>query len=30
MATAFKSDGCVGIISDGPSRDIDEVRTLNK
>lgn len=28
MATAFKSAGCVGIISDGPSRDIDEVREL--
>lgn len=28
MATAFKSAGCVGIISDGPSRDIDEVRNL--
>jgi regulator of RNase E activity RraA len=28
MATAFKSVGCVGIISDGPSRDIDEVRPL--
>ena len=28
MATAFKSAGCVGIISDGPSRDIDEVRNI--
>ena len=28
MATAFHSAGCVGIISDGPSRDIDEVREI--
>ena len=28
MMTAFKSLGCVGVISDGPSRDIDEVRTI--
>lgn len=28
MATAFKSAGCVGIISDGPSRDLDEVRNI--
>lgn len=28
MMTAFKSLGCVGVISDGPSRDIDEVRNL--
>jgi regulator of RNase E activity RraA len=28
MATAFKSAGVVAIISDGPSRDIDEVRSL--
>ncbi len=28
MATAFKSVGCVGIISDGPSRDVDEIRSL--
>ena len=26
--TAFKSLGCVGVISDGPSRDVDEVRGL--
>lgn len=29
MATALKSLGCVGIISDGPSRDIDEIRGMN-
>lgn len=28
MMTAFKSLGCVGVISDGPSRDVDEVRSL--
>lgn len=28
MMTAFKSLGCVGVISDGPSRDLDEVRPL--
>lgn len=28
MMTAFRSLGCVGVISDGPSRDVDEVRTL--
>lgn len=28
MMTAFKSLGVVGVISDGPSRDIDEVRPL--
>ena len=28
MATAFKSVGCVGIISDGPSRDVDEIREM--
>ncbi|MBQ4474272.1 MAG: RraA family protein [Lachnospiraceae bacterium] len=28
MATAFKSAGCVAIISDGPSRDVDEVRPM--
>lgn len=28
MATAFKSVGCVGIISDGPSRDVDEIRPM--
>ena len=26
MVSAFKSLGCVGLITDGPSRDIDEVR----
>ena len=28
MATAFKSAGCTAIISDGPSRDVDEVRPM--
>jgi len=28
MSTAFKSMGCVGIITDGPSRDIHEVRGM--
>jgi Demethylmenaquinone methyltransferase len=28
MMTAFRSLGCIGIISDGPSRDVDEVREL--
>lgn len=28
MMTAFKSAGVVGVLSDGPSRDIDEVRPL--
>lgn len=28
MTTAFKSMGCVGVISDGPSRDLDELREL--
>jgi len=28
MMTAFRSLGCVGFISDGPSRDLDEVRPL--
>lgn len=28
MATAFKSAGVVGIVSDGPSRDIDEIRPM--
>jgi len=29
MTTAIKSMGCVGVISDGPSRDIDEIRPMN-
>lgn len=29
MMTALKSVGTVGVISDGPSRDIDEIRELN-
>ena len=28
MTTALKSMGCVGVISDGPSRDIDEIRPM--
>ena len=28
MATAFRSVGCVGILSDGPSRDLGEVREI--
>ena len=28
MTTAMKSIGCVGVISDGPSRDIDEIRPM--
>ena len=28
MMTAFKSAGVVGVVSDGPSRDVDEVRPL--
>lgn len=28
MMSAFKSLGCVGVITDGPSRDIDEVREI--
>jgi 4-hydroxy-4-methyl-2-oxoglutarate aldolase len=28
MTAALKSIGCVGIISDGPSRDIDEIRPM--
>lgn len=28
MMTALKSAGVVGVISDGPSRDIDEIRPL--
>ena len=28
MMTALRSAGCVGVISDGPSRDVDEIRPL--
>jgi 4-hydroxy-4-methyl-2-oxoglutarate aldolase len=28
MTTAMKAIGCVGVISDGPSRDIDEIRPM--
>jgi 4-hydroxy-4-methyl-2-oxoglutarate aldolase len=28
MMTAFKAAGCVGVLSDGPSRDIDEIRPM--
>lgn len=28
MTTALKSIGCVGVISNGPSRDIDEIRPM--
>jgi 4-hydroxy-4-methyl-2-oxoglutarate aldolase len=28
MTAALKSIGCVGVISDGPSRDIDEIRPM--
>lgn len=28
MMTAFKSAGVVGVISDGPSRDVDEIRPM--
>ena len=28
MMTAFQSAGCVGVITDGPSRDVDEVRPM--
>lgn len=28
MTTALKAIGCVGVISDGPSRDIDEIRPM--
>lgn len=27
--TAFKSMGVVGVLSDGPSRDVDEIRPMN-
>ena len=26
--TAFQSAGCTGVISDGPSRDVDEIRPM--
>ncbi len=29
MTTALKSIGCVGVVSDGPSRDIDEIRPMS-
>ena len=29
MTSALKAIGCVGVISDGPSRDIDEIRPMN-
>ena len=29
MMTAFKSMGVVGVLSDGPSRDVDEIRPMN-
>jgi len=29
MSTAMKRAGCVGCITDGPSRDIDEIRGMN-
>lgn len=29
MVTALKSLGCIGILSDGPSRDVDEIRGLD-
>ena len=29
MMTAFKSVGVVGVLSDGPSRDVDEIRPMN-
>ncbi len=29
MVSALKSIGCVGLISDGPSRDINEIRPMN-
>ncbi|MDD4363174.1 MAG: RraA family protein [Atribacterota bacterium] len=28
MTTALKSIGCLGVVSDGPSRDIDEIRPM--
>lgn len=28
LMTAFKSVGCVGVIADGPSRDVDEIREM--
>jgi len=29
MTTAMKAVGCIGVISDGPSRDIDEIRGMD-
>lgn len=29
MTTAIKALGCIGVISDGPSRDIQEIREMN-
>jgi 4-hydroxy-4-methyl-2-oxoglutarate aldolase len=29
MVSAMKAIGCIGLISDGPSRDLDEVRPMN-
>jgi regulator of RNase E activity RraA len=29
MTTALKSIGCIGVISDGPSRDIEDIRTMS-
>ena len=28
MMTAFQAAGCVGVLSDGPSRDVDEIRAF--
>ena len=28
MTTALKAIGCVGVVSNGPSRDIDEIRPM--
>jgi len=29
MMTAFQAAGCVGVLTDGPSRDVDEIRSFN-
>lgn len=29
MTTAMKAVGCIGVLSNGPSRDIDEIRPMN-